>query len=110
MPGYHSPKKKHCFKMKASGYDNNPMKKNFPEAFKFNAELKKASADGLLDNNPKFKAAVDSSMNYGSAYKKMMQCSMCTKRTAMGKCNCGKNTKEGRSVSSAFQKYGCKNK
>ena len=35
----------------------------------FNAGLKKASADGKLDNNPKFKAAVDSSMQMkGSPY------------------------------------------
>ena len=60
MP-YKSPTKKHCFKMKASAHGNNPMKKNFPGAFKFNAELKAASAAGKLDNNPKFKAAVDNS-------------------------------------------------
>ena len=29
MPGYHSPKKKHCFKMKAG--KEGPMKKNFPD-------------------------------------------------------------------------------
>ena len=36
----------------------------------FNAGLRKASKDGKLDNNPKFKAAVDSSMQMkGSPYK-----------------------------------------
>lgn len=54
-------KKRSCYKMKAAPYGNNPMKKNFPAAFKFNAELKAASAAGKLDNNPKFKAAVDKS-------------------------------------------------
>ena len=35
----------------------------------FNAGLRKASKDGKLDNNPKFKAAVDSSMQMqGSPY------------------------------------------
>ena len=47
--------------MKAAAYGNNPMKKNFPAAFKFNDELKAASAAGKLDDNPKFKAAVDKS-------------------------------------------------
>ncbi len=35
-----------------------PLKKS---PYKFNAGLKKAAADGKLDNNPKFKAAVESS-------------------------------------------------
>jgi hypothetical protein len=39
--------KKGCFKMKG------------PSLYKFNAGLRKASAEGKLDNNPKFKAAVD---------------------------------------------------
>lgn len=54
-------KKRSCYKMKAAPYGNNPMKKNFPAAFKFNDELKAASAAGKLDDNPKFKAAVDKS-------------------------------------------------
>lgn len=39
--------KKGCFKMKG------------PSLYKFNAGLRKASAEGKLDDNPKFKAAVD---------------------------------------------------
>ena len=54
-------KKRSCYKMKASSYDNNPMKKNFPTALKFNSKLKAASAAGKLDDSPKFKAAVDAS-------------------------------------------------
>jgi hypothetical protein len=34
---------------------------NLGSAAKFNSGLKKASADGKLDDNPKFKAAVDNS-------------------------------------------------
>ena len=45
-----------AFKMKGG---KDPMKKNFGSAMNFNAGLKAASKDGKLDNNPKFKAAVD---------------------------------------------------
>ena len=46
-----------AFKMKAG--KEGPMKKNFGSALNFNAGLRKASKEGKLDNNPKFKAAVD---------------------------------------------------
>ena len=49
------------------------MKPQLPgiSAAKFNAGLKKAAAQGELDDNPKFKAAVEDSMaNYGTALKK----------------------------------------
>tara|TARA_R100000654_G_scaffold16885_2_gene35359 strand:+ start:1340 stop:2215 length:876 start_codon:yes stop_codon:yes gene_type:complete len=46
-----------AFKMRAG--KEGPMKKNFGSALNFNAGLRKASKDGKLDNNPKFKAAVD---------------------------------------------------
>jgi len=49
-----------AFKMKAG--KEGPMKKNFGDAvtpMNFNAGLKAASKAGKLDNNPKFKAAVD---------------------------------------------------
>ena len=46
-----------AFKMKAG--KGGPMKKNFGSALNFNAGLKAASKAGKLDNNPKFKAAVD---------------------------------------------------
>ena len=47
------------------------------EPMKFNAGLRKASADGKLDNNPKFKAAVD------NAPKKMKKTPMQMKKAAM---------------------------
>tara|TARA_R100001463_G_scaffold56519_1_gene108596 strand:- start:8 stop:373 length:366 start_codon:yes stop_codon:yes gene_type:complete len=50
MPYVKSPNK-----MKTPMYMKSPVE--------FNAGLKKASADGKLDNNPKFKAAVDASPN-----------------------------------------------
>ena len=40
-----------------------PYKMKGPSLYKFNAGLRKASAEGKLDDNPKFKAAVDSSPN-----------------------------------------------
>jgi hypothetical protein len=46
-----------AFKMKAG--KEGPMKKNFGSAMNFNAGLRAASKAGKLDNNPKFKAAVD---------------------------------------------------
>ena len=46
-----------AFKMRAG--KEGPMKKNFGSALSFNAGLRKASKEGKLDNNPKFKAAVD---------------------------------------------------
>tara|TARA_Y100001972_G_scaffold8863_1_gene9357 strand:+ start:962 stop:1618 length:657 start_codon:yes stop_codon:yes gene_type:complete len=46
-----------AFKMKAG--KEGPMKKNFGSALNFNAGLRAASKAGKLDNNPKFKAAVD---------------------------------------------------
>ena len=46
-----------AFKMKAG--KEGPMKKNFGSAINFNAGLRAASKAGKLDNNPKFKAAVD---------------------------------------------------
>ena len=76
MP-YKSPTKKHCFKMKASAHGNNPMKKNFPGAFKFNAELKAASAAAKMYKTPakKYKSdaqrkAVHASKAEKSAVKK----------------------------------------
>tara|TARA_R100000231_G_scaffold10088_2_gene12334 strand:+ start:532 stop:1140 length:609 start_codon:yes stop_codon:yes gene_type:complete len=47
-----------AFKMKAG--KEGPMKKNFGSAMNFNAGLRAASKAGKLDNNPKFKSAVDS--------------------------------------------------
>lgn len=66
--------KRSCYKMKASSYDNNPMKKNFPTALKFNSKLKAASVAGKLDDSPKFKAAVDASpaKMYGKKSPAMM--------------------------------------
>ena len=52
-----------------------PMK--MKEPMKFNAGLRKASSDGKLDNNPKFKAAVD------NAPKKMKKTPMQMKKAAM---------------------------
>ena len=49
-----------AFKMKAG--KEGPMRKNFGDAvtpMNFNAGLRAASKAGKLDNNPKFKAAVD---------------------------------------------------
>ena len=49
-----------AFKMKAG--KEGPMRKNFGKdiaPMNFNAGLRKASREGKLDNNPKFKAAVD---------------------------------------------------
>ena len=46
-----------AFKMKAG--KEGPMKKNFGSALNFNPDLEAASKAGKLDNNPKFKAAVD---------------------------------------------------
>jgi len=57
-------------KLKASGaYNTDGMKPQLPglqsplkkSPYKFNAGLKKAAAEGKLDNNPKFKDAVESS-------------------------------------------------
>ena len=47
------------------------------EPMKFNAGLRKASAEGKLDNNPKFKAAVD------NAPKKLKKTPMQMKKAAM---------------------------
>ena len=53
------------------GTDGIPPKLPGVSAAKFNAGLKKAAAQGKLDDNPKFKAAVEGSMaNYGTALKK----------------------------------------
>ena len=67
-----------------------PFKMKGPSLYKFNAGLRKASAEGELDSNPKFKAAVDSSPNkkYKSAMKKK-GCAMCN--YGKKKCNCGKS-------------------
>ncbi len=65
-----------------------PYKMKGPSLYKFNAGLRKASAEGKLDSNPKFKAAVDASPNKKyksamkkkgckSAYKKMKPCTGC---------------------------------
>lgn len=43
------------------GTDGKDPMLNLGSVAKFNAGLKKASADGKLDDNPKFKAAVDNS-------------------------------------------------
>jgi len=43
------------------GQGQDPSIKGMGSAAKFNSGLKKASADGKLDDNPKFKAAVDNS-------------------------------------------------
>ena len=45
MPGHYSPKKKHCFKMKAADYNNSPMLKNFPD---LNKDGKVTQADVLM--------------------------------------------------------------
>lgn len=50
------------------GTDGKDPMLNLGSAAKFNAGLKKASADGKLDDNPKFKAAVDNSS--AAKYKK----------------------------------------
>ena len=52
-------------------------KKMAKDPMKFNAGLRKASAEGKLDNNPKFKAAVD------NAPKKMKKSAMKLKGEAM---------------------------
>ena len=65
-------KKRSCYKMKG------------PSLYKFNAGLKKASAEGKLDDNPKFKAAVD------SAPMKKYACKKC--KSAM--CMCGPKHKK----------------
>jgi hypothetical protein len=55
---------------KADGGKGAPAKMEAP--LEFNAGLRKASADGELDDNPKFKAAVDAApvnMNYDSPAK-----------------------------------------
>jgi len=53
------------------------MKMKKAEPMKFNAGLRKASAEGKLDNNPKFKAAVD------NAPKKLKKTPMQMKKAAM---------------------------
>jgi hypothetical protein len=70
--------KKGCFKMKG------------PSLYKFNAGLKKASAEGALDGNPKFKAAVDAApmKKYKDSAMKKMGCAMCG--YGKKKCTCGK--------------------
>jgi hypothetical protein len=62
-------KKRSCYKMKG------------PSLYKFNAGLKKASAEGGLDSNPKFKAAVDSApmKKYKDSSMKMKPCPGCGK-------------------------------
>jgi hypothetical protein len=57
---------------KADGGKGAPAKMEAP--LEFNAGLRKASADGKLDDNPKFKAAVDAApvnMNYDSPAKQV---------------------------------------
>ncbi len=75
-----------------------PFKMKGPSLYKFNAGLRKASAEGKLDSNPKFKAAVDSSPNkkYKSAMKKK-PCPGCS--TICPSCRSG-----------AMKKRGCKKK
>ena len=63
-----------------------PFKMKGPSLYKFNTKLRAASAAGDLDDNPKFKAAVDASPK-----KKY-------KDSAMKKKSCG----------SAYKKYGKK--
>jgi len=68
-----------------------PFKMRGPSLYKFSAGLRKASAEGKLDDNPKFKAAVDGSPNKKKgcatcAYGKKK----CTCGAAMKKRSCGK--------------------
>ena len=67
-----------AFKMKAG--KEGPMKKNFGSALNFNAGLRAASKAGKLDNNPKFKAAVD-----GAPMKKDKEAMLDAKPKAPGK-------------------------
>ena len=62
----------------------------------FNAGLKKASADGKLDNNPKFKAAVDSSPAKAKGSPYMLYGKEASPATMMGE--------------SPLAKYGCSKK
>ena len=63
--------------MKMAKQAGSAMKMKKAEPMKFNAGLRKASAEGKLDNNPKFKAAVD------NAPKKMKKTPMQMKKAAM---------------------------
>ena len=63
--------------MKMAKEAGSAMKMKKAEPMKFNAGLRKASAEGKLDNNPKFKAAVDNSP------KKMKKAAMKLKDEAM---------------------------
>ena len=73
-------KKRSCYKMKG------------PSLYKFNAGLRKASAEGKLDDNPKFKAAVDSApmKKYKDSAMKKYACKKC--KSAM--CMCGPRHKK----------------
>jgi len=103
MP-YGSPKKKHCFKMKASSYGNNPMKKNFPD---LTGDGKVTQADILKGRGVEIDSA---NKMYKTSAMKMKGCPMC--KSGKLKCTCGMqksdNMAGGRSRSAAFQKYGCK--
>ena len=63
--------------MKMAKQAGSAMKMKKAEPMKFNAGLRKASAEGKLDNNPKFKAAVD------NAPKKLKKTPMQMKKAAM---------------------------
>ena len=63
--------------MKMAKQAGSAMKIKKAEPMKFNAGLRKASAEGKLDNNPKFKAAVD------NAPKKLKKTPMQMKKAAM---------------------------
>ena len=63
--------------MKMAKEAGSAMKMKKAEPMKFNAGLRKASAEGKLDNNPKFKAAVD------NAPKKLKKTPMQMKKAAM---------------------------
>ena len=79
--GKKSAYKKHC-----------PFKMEGPSLYKFNAGLRKASAEGKLDDNPKFKAAVDSApmKKYKDSVMKKYGCKTC--KSAM--CMCGPRHKK----------------
>ncbi len=70
-----TPQEKYAIRNKAEKQrsEQSPAKMEAP--LEFNAGLRKASADGKLDDNPKFKAAVDAApvnMNYDSPAKQVI--------------------------------------
>lgn len=97
-----------------------PYKMKGPSLYKFNAGLRKASAEGKLDNNPKFKAAVDASPNkkYKSdaqrkavhaskaekAAMKKMGCAMCNYGKKKCTCSMASPKKYGKTT---MKKRGC---